>query len=264
MSNTSGSQPFDRVVVITGASGGIGAELARQAAARGARVVLAARREPQLREVAAACGANAHVVLTDVTRREDMVRLAAAAIARFGGIDAWVNNAGRGASVHVADLTDESLDTMITVNLKSALYGMQAVLPHFLEKGTGQIVNVSSMLGRVPFATVRAPYCAAKHALNALTACLRADLMRTHPGITVSTFSPGVVATEFGVNALHGGFDSRRFPGAQPVGEAAAALLDMLERPRVDDYSRPGMRERVAAYYAAEDMSAVEAGWAMP
>jgi NADP-dependent 3-hydroxy acid dehydrogenase YdfG len=253
--------PFDKVIVITGASAGIGAALARQAAVRGASVVLAARREGELRAVAESCGPNALAVAADVTRRADVDRIASEALARFGRIDAWVNNAGRGITIPVADLTDADFDEMMTSNVKSALYGMQAVLPHFLARGEGHIVNVSSLLGRMPVATFRSAYCAAKHALNALTACLRVDLARSHPGVHVSLVSPGVVATEFGLNARGGGPDSRALPGAQPVDEVAAVILDVLEHPRADTYTRPGMRESIAAYLAAEDLATVEAGW---
>jgi NAD(P)-dependent dehydrogenase (short-subunit alcohol dehydrogenase family) len=171
---------------------------------------------------------------------------------------------GRGITRPVAELTDEDFDDMMLVNVKSALYGMQAVLPHFQARGRGHILNISSMLGRVPFATQRSAYCAAKHALNALTAALRMDVRRTHPDIHISTVSPGVVATEFGVNARGGGMDSRRIPNAQPVEEVAAVLLDVVRHPRADVYTRDGMREMVVRYFAAEDMAEVEATLAFP
>ncbi len=258
------SAAFEKVIVVTGASAGIGAAFAQLAAERGARVVLAARREAELHAVAARCGAQALAMPTDVTRRAEVDRLLAAAVARFGGVDVWVNNAGRGITRSVSQLTDDDLDEMMRINVKSALYGMQAALAHFRTRGAGHIINVSSMLGRVPFAPQRSAYNAAKHALNALTASLRFELRDELPGIHVSTFSPGVVATEFGLNALGGGLDSRQFPGAQPVAEVAAGLLDMVEHPRADEYSRPGMRETVAAYFAAPDMETVESGMGMP
>lgn len=259
-----GTGPLDgKVVVVTGASDGIGAALARQLAARGANVVLAARREAKLAEVAGPLGARAQVVVADVTKRDHVQRILDGGLARFGRVDAWVNNAGRGISKPASGLTDADFDEMMLVNVKSALYGMQAVLPHFQSRGTGHIVNVSSMLGRVPMAPFRSAYCAAKHALNALTATLRMELRASHPGIHVSTVSPGVVATEFGNNALGGGPDSRTFPEAQPVDEVAAVIVDVLEFPRADAYTRPGMRERVAGYFAAEDMGEAEARMAI-
>jgi NAD(P)-dependent dehydrogenase (short-subunit alcohol dehydrogenase family) len=136
---------------------------------------------------------------------------------------------------------------------------MQAIVPHFQTRGRGHIINISSMLGRVPFASQRSAYCAAKHALNALTACVRIDLAASHPGITISTVSPPVVATEFGVNALGGGMDSRQFPNAQSAAEVAGVILDLIDQPRADVYTRPGMREAVARYFAADDMAAAEA-----
>ena len=127
-----------------------------------------------------------------MTVRAEVERLRDRAIEQFGSIDVWVNNAGRGISRLVAEVTDDELDQMITVNVKSALYGMQAVLPHFKERGAGQIVNVSSFLSRVPMASIRAAYSASKAALNSLTANLRMDLAATHPGIHVTLVMPGL------------------------------------------------------------------------
>ena len=248
-----------KVVIVTGASSGIGAALAEGVAAAGGRPVLAARRESELRTVAARCGAEALVVTADVRRRGDVDRILERALERFGRVDVWVNNAGRGISKPVSRLTDEDVDEMMSVNLKSALYGMQAVLPHFKERGTGQIVNVSSMLGRIPLAPMRSAYSAAKHALNALTGSLRGELLAEFPGIVVTTVSPGVVATEFGVSALGGGIDSRTIPGAQTAAEVAAVILDAIRAPRADLYTRPQAKDQVVAYFAAEDMAAVEA-----
>jgi NAD(P)-dependent dehydrogenase (short-subunit alcohol dehydrogenase family) len=253
-----------RTIVITGASGGIGAALARSAAAAGAQVVLAARRVAELNAVADACGPGTLAIATDVTRRDEVERLLDAAVERFGQVDAWVNNAGRGITRPVSQLTDDDFDTMMRVNVKSALYGMQVVLPHFQSRGRGHVVNVSSMLGRVPFAPHRSAYSAAKHALNALTASLRIELRGRWPEIHVSTVSPGVVATEFGMNALAGGPDSRTLPNAQPAEEVADVILEVLRHPRADVYTRAGLQQRVVEYFAAEDMGAFEAGFATP
>lgn len=248
----------DRVVAITGASAGIGAALAERLGKRGAPLVLLARRERELGEVAARSGPNALAVVADVTRRDDIVRAVDAGLARFGRIDAWINNAGRGISRTVSDLSDADFDEMMLVNVKSALYGMQAVLPHMKSRGSGHIVNVSSMLGRVPFAPIRSAYSASKHALNSLTANLRMELRAEFSQIHVTTVHPGVVATEFGINALHGGFDSRSFPGAQTADEVAAVIEEVLERPKADVYTRPGARQMVVDYYGAEDMGRAE------
>lgn len=251
---------MDKVIVVTGASSGIGAELARQAAGKGARLVLAARRKAELEVVAGQCGREALAVVTDATRRADMERLRDAALARFGRIDVWVNNAGRGITRSVAELTDEDLEAMWRDNVNSALYGMQAVLPHFQSRDAGQLVNVSSTLGRLPIVPHRSAYSAAKHALNALSACLRQELRETHPGITVTVVMPGVVATAFGDNALGGGPDSRRLPGAQRVEDAAAVILDSIERPRAEVYTQAATQAQVERYY--QDVEGFERGTA--
>lgn len=175
---------MDNVVVITGASAGIGAELARQLAAKGAKVVLAARRKAELDSVAAEIGTDAFAVVTDVTKRSDVEQLCRAALDHFGRIDVWVNNAGRGISRSVAELTDDEMDAMWRDNMKSVLYGIQAVLPHFKSRNQGQIVNLSSGLSRAPLAPARAAYGAVKSAVNMLSASLRVELRPTHPGIS--------------------------------------------------------------------------------
>src|ERR1700688_3788887 len=171
----------NQVVVVTGASAGIGASLARELGQRGAKVVLAARRAAELQEVARSAGEGQLAVTADVTRREDVTRLAAAAVDRFGHVDAWVNNAGRGISRGILELTDDDVDAMVRDNVKSVLYGMQAIAPHFMERKRGHLVNVSSMLGRIPFAPIRSAYCAAKAAMGSLTETMRTELAKDFP-----------------------------------------------------------------------------------
>jgi NADP-dependent 3-hydroxy acid dehydrogenase YdfG len=245
---------MDKVIVITGASAGIGAELAKQLGAMGAKVVLAARRKKELDAVAAAIGNDALAVVSDVTKRQDVEHLAKAALARFGRIDVWVNNAGRGISRSVGELTDDDLDAMWRDNMKSVVYGIQAVLPHFKSRNEGQIINVSSGLSRVPFAPVRAAYGAVKSAVNMLTASLRVELRATHPGIHVTLLLPGVVATEFGLNSLGSGIvDNRKLPGAQPVDAAARAIVDVIENPRPEAYTSSFIAEGVGRYQREPD-----------
>jgi NAD(P)-dependent dehydrogenase (short-subunit alcohol dehydrogenase family) len=172
-------------------------------------------------------------------------------LARFGRIDVWVNNAGQGITRLPSQLTDEDLDDMMRVNVKSALYGMQEVLPHFIERRAGHVVNVSSMLGRVPFVPMRAAYSAAKHYLNVLTANFRDEVTGAHPDIVFSTVSPGVVRTEFGVHARHGGPDSRQMPHSQSAEEVATVIADVIDSRRADVYTSAGSRQRVADYYAS-------------
>ena len=236
-----------KVVVVTGASGGIGAALAEELARRGARLVLAARRRDALEEVARRSG-GAEVVPTDVTRRNEVERLRDRALARFGHVDAWVNNAGRGITRPLEKLADEDVDAMMRDNLKSALYGMQAILPHFRESRRGVIANVSSLLSRVPFATIRSAYSASKAALDSLTETLRIELAQELPDLRVVLVLPGAVATDFGTKALGGGRDSRTLPGAQPVEEVARIIADGLWAGPVDIYTRPEGLARVLGH----------------
>ena len=239
------------IVVITGASAGIGAALGRELAKRGASVVLVARRRRELEAVARDCGPNALAVVADVSRRGDVHRAVEEALRRFGHVDVWVNNAGQGITRPPSELTDEDVDFIMRANVMSALYGMQEILPHFRERGRGQVLNVSSMLGRIPFAVIRSAYTGAKHFLNALTANMRAEVQATHSDIQFTLVSPGVVRTDFGKNALHGGPDSRSFPESQSAEEVAAVIADVIESRRPDVYTRAGARERVAGYYAS-------------
>lgn len=237
------------VAVITGASAGIGAALARELAGRGACLVLIARREELLSEMAATLGTPVEVVPGDVTRRADHERVLERAVARFGGVDVWVNNAGRGiARPSIEAIIPEDLEVMIRDNTRSALHGMQVVLPHFKARKQGVLVNVSSMLSRIPDAVSRAAYSAAKAALNSLTESLRFELAKDYPGIRVVLVLPGVVATDFGNSAIGGGVDSRTIPGAQSVEEAARIIADGLFTGPVDVYTRPGSLAKVLGY----------------
>jgi short-subunit dehydrogenase len=258
--------PDARVVVITGASAGIGAALARACAARGDRVVLAARRREELERVAAgakAAGASAALAVpTDVTKRDEIERLRDRAIAEFGRIDVWVNNAGRGITRPTLELSDADFDTMMAVNVKSALYGMQAVIPHFVERGAGHVINISSFLGRVPIATFRSVYSAAKAALNSLTANVRVDLAARAPGVHVSLVMPGIVSTDFARNALQAapGAPGMRPSGAlasQSADDVAGVIVRLIDHPAAEVYTNPALPDVARRYIA--DVAAFEA-----
>jgi short-subunit dehydrogenase len=238
-----------RVVVITGASSGIGAAAAEELGRRGDTVVLVARRAEALAEVAARCGPGAHAIVADMTVRTEVRRVVAETLARHRQIDAWISNVGRGITRLPSALTDEDVGEMMRVNVMSALDGMQEVLPHFQARGAGHLVNVSSMLGRIPARAFRSAYSGAKHFLNALTASLRTELRDSHPGIVVSLVSPGVVRTEFGKNAVHGGPDSRQLPDSQDAVEVAMVIANLLESRREDVYTAAGSRDRVMDYF---------------
>ena len=251
------------VIVITGASSGIGAALARRLGRESFRLVLAARRTEALHAVAADTASTTRVVTVDVTRRADVERLRDEALASFGGVDVWINNAGRGVNAPVLELTDAQFDEMMTVNVKSALYGMQAIVPHFKQRGRGHLINVSSFLSRVPLATYRSAYNAAKAALNALTANLRMDLRREYPEIHVSLVMPGMVTTEFARNALGGTptvtWASRPGgPRIQTADEIAEVIAALIASPREEIYTQPGQSETALRYL--QDVGAFERG----
>lgn len=243
------------VAVITGASSGIGAALARLLGKKDFRLVLAARRGEVLQALSAEISGDALAVVTDVTRRAEVERLRDEAIGAFGAVDIWVNNVGRGNNSSVLELTDEEFDLMMTVNVKSALYGMQAIVPHFMERGRGHLINISSFLSRIPLASYRSGYNAAKAALNSLTANLRMDLRRKYPGIHVSLVMPGMVATEFQRNALGGtpsvSWTSRPGGGAmiQNADDIAMAIESVIESPREELYTQSGQPDTVARYF---------------
>jgi NADP-dependent 3-hydroxy acid dehydrogenase YdfG len=251
-----------KTIVITGASSGIGAALARHLGRDGHTLVLASRRAAALNAVAHEVQSHVVTVCTDVTRRADVNRLCDEALRAFGIIDVWINNAGRGISRAVLDLTDGEFDEMMAINVKSALYGMQAVVPHFIAQGRGHLINISSFLGRVPIATHRSAYNAAKAALNALTANLRVDLAARYPDIHVSLIMPGLVSTEFARNAL--GSASATAPPWTPgtpmkpqtAEEVAAAIAGVIEHPVAELYTNPVSAPLAQRYF--EDVGAFE------
>lgn len=248
---------MSKVIVITGASAGIGAQLARQLAARGDYLMLGARSAKELNQLARACGRDTFAYTTDVTRRQDVNRLRDEALRTFDHVDVWINNAGRGITRNVMELTDADIDEMISVNLKSALYGMQAIVPHFQERGQGHLINVSSMLSRIPFAGFRSAYSASKSALNTLTANLRMDLRADYPGIQVSLVLPGAVSTGFAANSLHAPEDAAAMQGAQSVEEVATAIIELIDQPRAEIYTNPQVQQpQVRSYY--KDVAAFE------
>lgn len=243
-----------KTIVITGASSGIGAALARRLGRDGHRLVLAARRADVLNEVAEGAGTTAIAVPTDATNRKDVVRLRDAALDRFGVVDVWVNNAGRGLTVPVSQLTDAQVDDMVAVNVKSALYGMQAIVPHFVERGRGHLINVSSFLAKAPLAPQRSAYSAAKAMLNSLTTNLRMDLADAHPDVHVSLVMPGMVDTEF--QRIAGRAAGAPQPpaaasvamGIQRPEEVAEAIADLIARPRPEVYTNPASLETLRRF----------------
>jgi NADP-dependent 3-hydroxy acid dehydrogenase YdfG len=185
-----------KVVVITGASSGIGKATAILLAERGAKVVLGARRSDQLETLAAhitSTGGEATYALTDVKRREDVSNLVELAIEQYGKLDVMINNAGIGLISPLDELRVEDWEEMIDVNLKGVLYGIAAALPVFRKQGFGHFINTLSTSGLriVPLQSV---YAGTKNAVRAISEGLRQE---AGDKLRVTIISPGFIHTDF-------------------------------------------------------------------
>jgi NAD(P)-dependent dehydrogenase (short-subunit alcohol dehydrogenase family) len=206
------------VVVITGASSGIGRTAALKFAAEGASLVLAARDASTLATVATDCearGGNAIAVPTDVAEREQVEALAAAAMERFGRIDTWVNNAAVMAYGEFDAIPPDVFDRIISTNLLGQVYGSRVALSHFRERGEGVLINVGSLWGQITSPLV-SPYVISKHGVRALGECLDRELV-DEPDIHVSTVHPSAVDTPIFNNA--GNYLGRRLRPVWPIFE---------------------------------------------
>lgn len=182
-----------KVVVITGASSGLGEAAARLLSANGAKVALGARRAERIATLAKELGAGAIGVPTDVTKFAEVKALVASAVEKFGRIDVIVNNAGLMPQSPLERLKIDDWDRMIDVNIKGVLYGIAAALPHMKAQKSGHIVNVSSVAGH----KVRpgsAVYSATKHAVRVITEGLRQEVKPYN--IRTTVISPGAVESE--------------------------------------------------------------------
>lgn len=215
------------VSLVTGSSKGIGLAIAKAFVARGMQVVLTARQDDELQKAAAALGggANVHVVSADVRRAADAERIVAAAVARFGGLDVLVNNAGIGRFSNVSDLAIDEWQQVIETNLSGVFYCCRAALPEMKRRGGGYIVNISSLAGKNPFAG-GAAYCASKAALNAFSEALMQEVR--YDNIRVSYVLPGSVATGFGDRGPGGEADWKIAP--EDVAEVVVDLVTLDSR----------------------------------
>jgi len=216
----------EKVVIVTGASSGIGLETALAFAHEGARVVLAARNEEKLQQVVTAhpeFREHFLAIPTDVTKTDDVRNLVAQTISKYGRIDILVNNAGIGMRADIDETPIDDMRSLMEVNVYGPLNCMQAVLPHMRRQGTGQIVNVGSILSLLPVARNGA-YCASKFALLALTDSLRIELHGT--GIEVISVLPAYTDTPFFENMYRYGGVARMSPfkGQHPSKVARAVL----------------------------------------
>jgi len=224
-----------KVAIVTGASSGLGESTARHLAARGAKLVLAARRTDRLQSLVAeirAAGGQAIAVATDVAKRDDVEKLAAAAVEAFGRIDVLVNNAGVMPLSPLAKLKVGEWDRTIDVNIKGVLYGIAAVLPRMQAQGSGHIINIASIAGIKVFTPIGTVYSATKHAVRAISEGLRVEAGRS---IRVTTVSPGAVESEL----KHGSSDAEAAAGVKafydanqiPADSVARAIVYAVEQP---------------------------------
>ncbi|GGC75658.1 SDR family oxidoreductase [Chelatococcus reniformis] len=184
----------DKIVLVTGASSGIGAGIARELAAAGARVMLGARRTERLEALAReirAQGGEAQVRRLDVTDRDDVAAFADTARQTWGPVDVIVNNAGVMPLSLMASLKVDEWDRMVDVNIKGVLYGIAAVLPEMVARKAGHIVNIAS-IGALAVSPTAAVYCATKFAVRAISDGLRQE----HRDLRVTCVHPGVVESE--------------------------------------------------------------------
>jgi short-subunit dehydrogenase len=234
----------EQVLVITGASSGIGRTAARLAAAKGARVVLAARDRHALDDAVAECeaagrkrGGEAVAVRCDVSRERDVERLAREAARAFGGVDTWVNNAGTSIYGRLDRVPVEDLRRLMDVNFWGVVYGSRAAVPLLAEGVGGALVNVGSVLSEraIP---LQGMYCATKHAVKGFTDALRMEVEEADLPVSVSLVKPASIATPF-YDVARNYMDRRPRP-VPPVYApevAARAILACATRPTRELYA---------------------------
>jgi NADP-dependent 3-hydroxy acid dehydrogenase YdfG len=228
----------NQVVVITGASSGIGEAVARHLAALGAKVVLAARRADRLKKLATDIGDNAIWKTTDVTKKADLEALAQYAIDTFGGIDVLINNAGiMPISFLAADMVDD-WERMVDINIKGVLFGIHAVLGHMLAKGDGSIINIASTAAH-SVGPGGAVYSATKSAVRNISEGLRQEVSGV---LRVCTICPGFTQSELAESVNDENvkpmvaklFEEKAMP-ASAIAEAVAYVLSQPKAVAVNE-----------------------------
>jgi NAD(P)-dependent dehydrogenase (short-subunit alcohol dehydrogenase family) len=226
----------EQVLVVFGASSGIGRVTALEACRRGARVVAAARDPQALATLADEVGMpeRLETIVADATEPDQVERVAERAVERFGGLDTWAHVAGVAEHARFEDMPVEDFRRVVDIDLLGPVYGAHAALPHLRRAGGGALVVVSSMVARRAFPLLSS-YSAAKHGVHGFLEALRVELRHDHVPVSVTEIEPGTVDTPFFENA-------RTRLGVRPSGpppvispeRVAAAILDAAEHPRRD------------------------------
>lgn len=222
-----------KVVLITGASTGIGAEVARLLAARGATVAVAARRADKLDAVVAEIskeGGAAKAYTLDVTDKHQVQAVVAAVVADFGKLDVLINNAGLMPIRPMSEANTDEWDAMIDVNLKGTLYGIAAALPRFLAQSSGHIINLSSVAGVKVFAPGGTVYSGTKFAVSAITEGLRQEV---GDKVRVTSIAPGAVDSDLKHSTSGTATDTVLdfYKQAIPAASVARAIAFAIEQP---------------------------------
>ena len=228
----------EQVIVITGASSGIGLATARMAAAQGARVVLASRSQETLASVTAninATGGEAIYVVADVGDREQVQRIADAAIAHFGGFDTWVNNAGLGIVGRIEDGNETDFRRLFDTNFWGVVNGSLVALPHLKAHG-GALINLGSVASDVAF-PIQGMYSTTKHAIKGFTDALRIELQHENAPVSVTLIKPAAINTDFAHHARnYGDREPMLPPPLYAPKEVAHGILHAAAHPKRDVY----------------------------
>ena len=214
----------NKVIIITGASQGIGLAAAKFLSAKGAKIVLAARTKEKIQQSAAELP-DALAIPTDMRKAGDIKNLIAKTLEKYGRIDILINNAGQGIYGPLESINVDDFRKVMELNIFGVVEAMQAVIPEMRSQGGGMIINVSSGLSRRYIPGLSA-YASTKHALNALTFTARQELEKDH--IIVSTILPKMTATDFGKNSVGSRPDFSGRPGGMPEIDSAEKVAEKI------------------------------------